>query len=403
MRLRSAGIYVFPWDFADEGLNILMTKFESLGLTRIYLVSAYHAGFFVYPHNPRRKVHLLEDGMTYFHPNENSFDATPLKPKVASLCRDLDWFGTICKAAEQHNLEVSAWTVCLHNTRLGLLHPDCAIHNAFGDPYPHALTPAHPAVKEYVRSLVIDLCEHYALHSILLEAPDYRRRAHGGSWVSGHHHERCGVHLRPLEEYLFSLSFNPEDVRQATAEGVNVELIRNAVKQHLETYFAKAPSEPADLPRNIQEFRVNLPALEAYENHFHRVEADLLELLGKEAKPRGVKLIATTPHPAIDIVQTSAHGENPERISAVIRQAAATLSSSQELLVSIRMGFNGPGMGRAILSIEDMNRSIRAVSEGGTDAIGFYNYGEAPRQSIEWIRPALHDIGFPAKNGDFQD
>ena len=102
-----AGLSIFPWDFADEGLDEVLGFVRDLGITRLVLASVYHAGFFIHPHNPKRKVHLLEDGVCYFH----------------------------------------------------------------------------PTVIKFLRALVADLAEKYPLYSLLLEAPDYRRRKHGGVWV----------------------------------------------------------------------------------------------------------------------------------------------------------------------------------------------------------------------------
>ena len=388
MAMKSAGIYIFPWDFVDEGMEELLERLQGLGLTRLYLTSAYHAGFFVFPHNPKRTVHLLEDGVTYFHPDPDAYTATPLKPQIASICRTNDWFGTICEAAQRRGVEISAWTVCLHNTRLGLLHPECTIQNAFGDAYPHAMSPAHPAAREHVRALVADLAERYPLHSVLIEAPDYRRRVHGGTWVSGHHHERSGVHLRALEEHLLNLSFNPEDVRRATDSGVDVETLRSAVHDHLRSYLQASPDTPPSLSQTVDEFRERVPELVAYEAHFRKMERELIDLLGTEVHSRGVKLIGAAGHPAVDIALAGAYGEPADRVVDIVRQARAS-ADQKELLVSVRMGFNSPGMGRPILSETEMKAVVRSAVSGGADALGFYNYGEAPQRSVEWIGPAL--------------
>ena len=141
--MKHAGLSIFPWDFADEGVDEVLDFVRDLGITRLVLASVYHAGFFLHPHNPKRKVHLLEDGVCYFHPTESHYRESSIKPTVASMCAEVDWFGTICERAQKVGIKVSAWTVCLHNSRIGLSHPECTIHNVYGDSYPHALTPAH--------------------------------------------------------------------------------------------------------------------------------------------------------------------------------------------------------------------------------------------------------------------
>ena len=394
MTLESAGLHIFPWDFADEGVDQVMDFVLGLGITRLSLASAYHAGFFLQPHNPRRKVRLVEDGVAYFHPTTSRYTDSLIKPQVASMCAETDWFGSICERATSAGMQVTAWTVRLHNTRVGLLHPELTIQNAFGDSYPHALTPGHPAVKAYLRALVADLADKYPLYSVLLEAPDYRIRSHGGDWVSGHHHERDGVHLRPLERDLMDLSFNAADVSEAQRQGIDVETVRRAVRDHLERYFAVVPSTPAGLPETIEQFRSQLPALVDLEGYYRRAEEALLVELREEAEPRGVRLEGVGSSAALDVRRVGVYGEPAGRVAGLLTEAAASLLPHQELVASLRVGFNSPGMGSPIISQEQTREMTRVVADSGADGISYYNYSEAPRRSIEWIGPALQSVGF---------
>ena len=71
--LRAAYLFCYPWDFADEGVEHLVGRARDLGVTHLAVASLYHAGFFFYPHNPRRKVHMLEDGVAYYHPDPQCY------------------------------------------------------------------------------------------------------------------------------------------------------------------------------------------------------------------------------------------------------------------------------------------------------------------------------------------
>jgi len=185
--MKDAGLCLFPWDLRDEGLEQVLQFAADSGLTSLFLTSVYHAGWFVRPHSPKQKCYMAEDGVAYFHPTESLYEATPLKPKVAEIAKQTDWFASVSGRLDDFGLRLTAWTVCMHNTRLGLAHPEETVRNAWGDSYPHALCPASPAVRTYVRALVKDLVSQYPLQSIFLEALNYRGRQHG------HHHERDGV------------------------------------------------------------------------------------------------------------------------------------------------------------------------------------------------------------------
>jgi len=381
---------LYPWCFAEEGCEQLIDYVRRLGVQRMYVASTYHAGFLVHPHSSEAKVRILEDGVVYFRPDEELWSQSRIQPAVSELCTSGNLFGDICNAAARANIELSAWTVCLHNTRLGLQHPECTIQNVYGDSYPHALTPGHPEARAYVAGLMNDLTKNYSLHSVLLEAPNYRARAHGGSWVSGHHHERNGVHLRELEEALLSISFNPEDVKSAQAAGVAVSMVRDAVKAHLDHYFAAAPEIPAELPATLAEFRKQVPELVEYETYFRHTEDSLLLELRQIVQPRGVKLVGGA-NPSMDIVLLGVYGEPAERVAELTRQIRRQITAEQQLEVAFRLGFYSPGMGTAIHSAKALKQLVDIARDEGADSVAFYNYAEAPRRSVEWIREALKE------------
>ena len=391
--MKRAGLFTYPWDYADEGVDALVARIRELGITRVLVASVYHAGYFLYPHNPRRKTHLLEDGVAYFHPREAYYKDSSIKPIVAAMSAQEDWFALISERAVDAGLAVSAWNVCLHNTRLGLAHPEATIHNVYGDSYPHAMSPAHPAARSYVRSVVDDLASNYPLTSILLEAPNYRRRAHGGTWVSGHHHEREGVYLRPLEQALMDISFNEADVEQASRAGVDVGALREAVRAHMDRYFDQAPETPAGIPETMPQFQDAVPALVDYQAHFARMEESLLADLQTVLRARDVKMEAGL-GPSSDWVHSSGYELSSNQMAETIVALRPQLRSHQELVYGVRMGFNNPDYGHAMTSQEQTCRVAATVAESGADEIVFYNYGEAPRRSVEWIQPALRRCGF---------
>jgi hypothetical protein len=361
----------------------VLDRVADLGLTHLHYAAAYHAGYFMAPHSPRRRVRLLEDGVTYFWPGPASFGRDSLCPRVASVCKEVDWLDRVCRGAERRGLKIVAWTVCLHNTRLGTQRPDCAVQNAYGDPYPHALSPAHPAARAYVRGLIDELSRNYPIETVLLEAPNYRGQRHA------HHHERYGVHLRPLEQSLFDLSFGDHEMAGAKERGIDAERLRLAVRTHLDRYFAEAPATPHDLPAERAEFALLAPDLEPYEGYLREVEHALLAELAAITRPRKVRLDCAGRAPVLDGILEGAYGDTPEIVAQKTRAARAQIRPEQELTMAIRIGFNGPGMGSPLLSAQTTGEVVVAVAEGGADGVAFYNYSESPRRSIDWLKPAL--------------
>lgn len=390
-------LFCYPWDFVDEGLDAVLARVRALGITHLALASVYHAGFFLYPHNPRRRTHLLEDGVAYFHPDPACY-AGGIVPPQALLCREVDWFATIRAAARSAGLGVIAWTVMLHNTPLGLAHPDVTVENAYGDRYPHAMSPGHPASVAYARGLVRDLTRNHGVADILIEAVNYRRRAHGGTWVSGHHHERDGVHLRDLEQRLLDLSFNAADVQRGTAAGIDVAALRCEVRRHLDACFDEAPDVPAGRPATLGEFRDAVPALVAYERTLVESEQRLLAELRAEADSSGARLHgAASPH--VHVVSFGVYGEPVERAAVLAARERSQLRTDQQLMTVIRLGFNSPGMGTPIGSATQLAEMCGALRRSGADLLAFYNYAEAPHKAIGWIGPALASLSDQGRTG----
>ena len=156
--LRERGLFLFPWDLKDEGLDKVMRFSAESGITTLYMASVYHAGFFLQPHNPIRKVYLLEDGVAYFHPEMRYYGS--IKPQVAEVSREIDWFEAASRRLHEFGLKLSAWTVCMHNSRIGQIRPDVVVRDAFCNPHPFALCPSHPDVRQYIRSLLKDLLRY---------------------------------------------------------------------------------------------------------------------------------------------------------------------------------------------------------------------------------------------------
>ena len=346
---------------------------------------------------PRLRVYLVEDGAAYFQPNWDLYGGQRLKPLLSRWCRKEDLLQGAIQTASRYGIELSAWNVCLHNTPLGTQFPECAIHNVFGDPYFHALSPGHPEARSYVKTVVRDL-SRYGLRSILLEAPDYRNRAHGANWVSGHHHERAGVHLRPLEECLLSLSFNPEDVHAAQQAGVDMERLRERVLDHLERYFREAPKTPAELSDSTEVFRQQCPELGGYERYRRNTVRAFIAELKQVAAKTGLELDGVE-DPSIDTVLVGAFGKAPHQIDQLVKDTRSRLKAGQKLMVLLRMGFNSPGFGPSISSQKEMGDYLRSALDAGADIIGLYNYSEAPPRTLTWIGPNLRELlpAVPAK------
>jgi hypothetical protein len=338
---------------------------------------------------------MPEDGVTYFHPTASLYEATPLKPRVAQIAAGIDWFAEVSRRLDGYGLRLTAWTVCNHNTPLGLRHPEHTVRNAFGDSYPNALCPASPAVRTYVRALAQDLASKYPLESIFLEAPNYRGRRHG------HHHEREVTPLGPLEIQLLDVSFSDHDLARAAAAGVDGKAVQRAVRDHLEAYFASVPDRPAGSPETIEQFLDMHPMLADYLAVLDEQVASLLGEVKEDLQPSGVELEGVGQIPSYDVVLVGAYGKQPEEVARLTREARQQAEPRQRIRVGFRLGMDPPERPtyQVITSPQRARECVSATVENGADSVWFFNYSESPQPYLNWIKPAIAGMISPPRAG----
>lgn len=216
------GLFTYAWDLEDEGYDVAIGKIAEAGFATVNLATSYHAGKFLLPHNPRRRVYFPEDGALYFKPDLSRYGR--IQPRIHSLAeRDQDPVTKLLEAIRPHGLTYTAWTVCLHNTWLGERYPDTTLHTAFGDPLIHSLSPAHPDVRAYLVSMIGDLISRHDVAAIQLESPGYM------GFLHGYHHEIIGAELDTVQQQLLGISFNPVEVEGACKAGIDAEGVRARV------------------------------------------------------------------------------------------------------------------------------------------------------------------------------
>jgi hypothetical protein len=127
-------------------------------------------------------------------------------------------YGAESDALRAVGLPVYARTVLTHSSRLGDMHPDVNVHNAFGDRYPYALCTANPDVVEYARTLVTEVLDLGRPDGIVLEACGPLGFVHGG-----HHEKTEGADWTPIQQKLLSLCFCAACALRYQDAGIDVD------------------------------------------------------------------------------------------------------------------------------------------------------------------------------------
>jgi len=384
-----AGLYTYAWDLEAIGYNTAVGQIAEAGFTAVNLATAYHAGKFILPRNPQRKVYFSEDGSLYFMPDLSRYGK--IKPRVNSMVSaEGDPVGRLSAAASKYGLEYVAWTVCLHNTWIGERHPDVTMHNAFGDPQLHSLSPAHPDVRAYLVALVGDLVRRYDVSAIELESPGYMGFAHG------FHHEIYGVKLDAVQQRLLGISFNPVEIAGATAEGIDAANLRLRVASLIDDSWNRgrpveidgAPSQPVQDLLADEEFI-------AYEAWLNRQVVSLAEEVRAAIR-------AASSSTRIRHFAAMAAGEQPDVQDPLLATGDdillgyAATPADAEAKVAAFAGAEKPlwGMLRSIApdfpEPEGLEEIISNWKRSGVEGLDIYNFGLMSQPNFDAVARALN-------------
>jgi hypothetical protein len=169
--------YLYPWDV--DGDPAAADRIAGLGVSEVSLAAAYHAVRAVTPFHPGHRV-VTRDTAVYHRPDPERWRGARLRP----VAPDPDQAGSFERAADalhRAGLTVNAWLVLAHNGRLGAAHPECAVHNAYGDPYPWALCIGSPEVGEYAATLSAEVAALGCVDGVELEACGWYGYDHGSA------------------------------------------------------------------------------------------------------------------------------------------------------------------------------------------------------------------------------
>ncbi|MHB1104500.1 MAG: hypothetical protein ACYC0C_17345 [Devosia sp.] len=375
-------MYLYAWDLCEEGVAEVAARLRDAGLDAVSLATSYHAGKFLRPHAPRRKVYFPEDGTIYFEPDMSRYGR--IKPRVSSLVAEFD----ALRQLETHAPDLArvGWTVGLHNTPLGMTHPDLTAQNAFGDLLRNSLCPSQPEVREYLVALCTDLGTNYALSEVMIETPGWQAFRHG------HHHEFELIELSDRTETLLGMCFCAACRTGAKTAGVDAEGLAAASRRELERFFATGDAPNLD-PEHDPDWRA-----------FHEWRASVVTSLVREVRAeldRAARLaiIPTVQTPnarcwieGSDLPQLAEAADRLEipayqrGLEAIGRDIAAVRSDAG---AAARLGYILRPTWPHLVDGAELGDAVRMVIDAGADSVAFYNYGHMRLRSLDWIRAAL--------------
>jgi hypothetical protein len=385
--------FAFAVDLADEGVAEVLDRLAQRGrLNAIAVTASYHAARDVLVHNPARKVFFHESGVTYFPPDPELYAATPLRPQMASICQGRDLLAETAAAALVRDMACAAWASFLHNTRLGLAHPESCVQNAFGDPLVHSLCPAQEAVSAYCVALARDIARRRP-RAIYVESISFLPFDHG--W----HHERSPSWLNRFDRLLLGLCFCDACAEAAGSSGLDVPWLERLTRDHLSSALSGEPTSLLTLSHDVlaeylEARRSTVTRLLARVSEAIRAESTATEVVllddfgvqalgSRDLRPadlaaaHGLGLAAAARE--VDRIATCAYFREPARVEAELRDYRRLVGPEVPLEAILRP--YPPDSESAA----DLAEKVRAALGVGVSDLAFYNYGHMPLQSLDWI------------------
>lgn len=393
-----SSIYAHPEDLRAEGTRAVLDRVLGYGVRGLTVAAAYHQARDVTPHGPSRVI-LRRDG-THFPPPSELFRGLRLTPPLQDGAGD-GLFAELRRLTADRGAALHGWTVFLHNTTLGLGHPDVTQQNCFGDlAAPADLCPSHPDVRAYAVALARSVARQ-GVDSVVAES------LHFGFFGHGYHHERCFVELGPVEEFLLGLCFCAHCRERAGAGGADAATARADAARIVSAVLDGGPPMPGELTIDSAGtavagyVRARTQTVTTLAAEVARAVADegsrlvFLDLTGAikgyaDGMPSGNLACAEAWRTGVDPAAIGAaaagyailgYARDPTRLSADAAAYREALGTDTELRVTLRPGH--PDTPSAA------NLAEKITVAGDADAIDFYTYGLFPFPVLDRIGAAL--------------
>lgn len=246
-------VWSYPWRLLSQDPAETRREFVELGVTSVTVAAHYHS---IRTLDPRSENGLFEsyEGGCYFDPNRDAFADTPIDPPVNEVDGRTDPFGDVVELLRESGIDVNAWLVCFHNSKLGADNPEFRTQSAFGDAHEHAFCPSHEEVRTYFEGVVRSLAE-YDIEAINLESLGFPSAFHGHGATFGHAKNQV-VNGTP-EKLLVSQCFCSACRERAASHPVDFDRARSVVQ----TVSRDVLSTPTPQVNSLEELVVEHPVL----------------------------------------------------------------------------------------------------------------------------------------------
>jgi hypothetical protein len=379
------GAYLYPWDAVGD--PSCADRIAGLGVDRVILAAAYHTVRALSASHPTHKVVTASHSAVYYQPDRARWQGRAIQPAVATWAPGS--FHQAAHALRDAGLGVYAWVVLTHNQRLGTLHPELAVVNAFGDRYPWALCSANQLVNEYCTTLAEEVAELPEVDGLELESCGW----YGFEHLHAHDKTGASAFSAQVRELLSVCFCDTCEIEYADA-GIAPQRLRERLRAALEPVFAGATEPDKEVGA---EFEPELRAVHAVRTAAaDRLRAEVLSAV-HAARPELPVLLHTHPDP-------HRIGANPGAVPATLfaQSAGAVLQCGgphEEAVATVSavasQAPDGTPIAATLQAVANLGGRVGTLAEeavtlraAGANELRFYHAGLASGSDLRAIREA---------------
>jgi hypothetical protein len=381
--------HAYPWDVVGD--PAFPGRVLDLGIDSVTLAATYHSTRAATPLHPRHQLVDAHDAALYRPVRPAAWPGRRLTPISPQWMDEPDPFAFSAVRLREAGLRVSAWIVLTHNTRLGRAYPDVAVVNCFGEPYPYALCPANPEVRDYAALLAAEAVRDVEVDAVSLEACGQLGLGHLG------HHEKTDGAWTPFAQRLLSICCCGACQRSWQSSGLDVpallEALRCAVREEAMKGGGPFTAESVRRGPLLSQLEVVLGERQA--------AADALRVAVLAGLPSGVPVtLHAHPDPWTTGPSPGVAGPAPAGVDALLVPCWPTaVGTAETVAAAAKTGLPVDAYVTVLAPVEPeaLAGHVARLREAGASRLSLYHLGLAPR----WRLRLLSELaaGFREGNG----
>ena len=387
--------FTLPYTFFREPAAQVISELKSIGLTGINLALNYHASRdFLLRQGPQ--LEYLSDGFHYYKVDKSNYPAGAVTPADFDQLPSNQLLENILAEAKNQEFEVNAWAVYMHNSAIGMTHPETTVTNVFGNKFLSELCPVNKSVQGYAVGMTKDLASR-GVQSIMAESLHFHGARHG------EHHERFFMELSPVTEFLYSLCFC-KDCKSNFAGNADELVVK--VKSKLQIVFDdKDPWLGKRLTKDLLA-EILGPEILDYLNARESAVAELYQKVVSVAHDSGVKFKYEDQSPLLDtnsaktLDRSWELGIDNQKISKIVDtyepliyratpEGVAALANSYHKAVSTPVSAILRPTFPDCTEEQNLITKVKALRELGITEIDFYLLDTFRPRDLTWVKKAL--------------